>query len=251
MAEHRLTNYITRITSGIRSLHRPGGSGLLWSLSGLMDRVLSDASDAVREGMLLECSDAALDYHARNSNDRRVTAETNATLRSYLSQRWLRKKEAGTEDGLRKQLARLGYPNCELWSYQRLKLAGVPANVAFGGPAQLGFGFAIIRQPHPFTSGIVWDGGAAWDDGSRWDISLSSGADPTSRLAELEFTLRAWKPSGRSFRFVVFDLDGSAQVQTTAPYDFTGNYALVSLFETGERLRGSPVEFYSASFVNP
>lgn len=249
MAEHRLTNYITRITSGIRSLHRPGGSGLLWSLSGLMDRVLSDASDAVREGMLLECSDAALDYHARNSNDRRVTAETNATLRSYLSQRWLRKKEAGTEDGLRKQLARLGYPNCELWSYQRLKLAGVPANVAFGGPAQLGFWFVIIRPPHPFNDGPVWDGGADWDDGSYWGGSAAGGLG--QRLSELEFTLHAWRASGRSPRFAVIDLDGTTQVQLTPPYDFTGNYEIYPFFEAGERIGGTVTPFYSASFVNP
>ena len=56
----------------------------------------------------------------------------------------------------------------EFWSYQRLKLAGVPSATAFGGYNQRGYFFVILRQPHPFVAGPEWDGGEDWDGGAHW-----------------------------------------------------------------------------------
>lgn len=247
MAERRITNWVAAAASGIRWLQKGGGKNLLHGLTSVFDDALGRAVASAKESMLLECSDSALDYHARNSNDRHVTGETSPQLRSYLATRWTRHKEAGTEAGLHYQLTRLGYPNHELWSYQRLKLAGVPAGTAFGGPAQLGFFFVVIRLPHPFRDAPSWDGGGEWGDGDLW----GGGAANLSLLAELEFTLHRWRPSGRSPRFVVIDLDGSTVVNLVAPFDFTGNYLLYPLRESGEKLKSPIIPYYNGSFVNP
>jgi len=246
----RITTYIEQITSGIRYLQRPGGRGLLGGITGVLDRVLADASDAQRERMIRECSDSALDCHARNSGDRRVLGETNPELRAYLEDRWNIYRLLGTEDGMRRQLARL-HLAAEFWDYQRLKLSGVPSNVAFGGYAQRGYFFVIIRQPHPFIQGPIWDGGDTWDGGEYWGIGRSDGGDPGQLLDEIRFLLIKSRPGGHSPRFLVLDMDGSAQVQLIAPYDFTGNYLIYPLFERAELIGGSPTPFYSFSFVNP
>ncbi len=248
MSESRITNYAIELARGIRWLHRPGGAGLQRSRTGLFDSVLGDAVDAAKESMLVECTDKALDYHARNTNDRRVLGETSVRLRAYLRTRWTRRKESGTEDGLRYQMGRLGYSQVEFWSWQRLKLAGVPGATAFGG--RVGFWFCIIRQPHPFIGGPLYDGGDLYDGGSFWGLGLFGGGDPAPYFQEIDFCLHRWRPSGRSPRFVVIDLDGSTQVLTTSPYDFTGNYVTIPLFEAGEKLNVPPASFYSSSFVN-
>lgn len=248
MAEARVSNYVRGRTSGVRWLHEPGGRGLLGSLAGLMDSVLGDASAGAKEAMIRECSDVALDPHARNTGDRRTLVDTNTTLRSYLWQRWDAHKEAGTEDGLHRQMARLGYSTCEFWSWQRLKLAGVPGNVAFGG--RLGFFFVVIRQPHPFVDGPSWDGGDDWDGGALWGTGTRyDGIDAAEAIAEIAFTLQRWRPSGRSPRFVVIDLDGSTQVVTAAPYNFTGNYLLYPIWEPHEYRNGAPVDVYNTRFA--
>jgi hypothetical protein len=245
--ESRIRNWLGGATSGIRWLQKGGGRGLLHEMASIFDDALGRAVASVKESMLLECSDSSLDYHARNSNDRRVTGESDAQLRAYLANRWPRHKEAGTEDALHFQLTRLGYPNHELWSYQRLKLAGVPSGTAFGGPSNLGFFFVVIRQPHPFADAPLWDGGGDYNDGQLW------GGDATNlaRLSELEFTLHRWRPSGRSPRFVVIDLDGSTVVRTAAPYDFDGNYLRYPFFEASERFKSPLQPYYNSSFVNP
>lgn len=248
----RITTYFERATAGIRYLQKPGGKGLFGSLTGLFDRVLSDASDAQRERMLRECSDASLDYHARNSGDRRLLGESSAGLRAHLYDRWGAAKLDGTEEGMSRHLARIGITG-EFWSYARLKLEGVPANVAFGGAAQQGYFFVVIRQPHVFTQGPDWDGGEDWDGGAYWGLARSDGGDVGELLDEIRYVLMKRRPGGHSPRFLVIDLDGSTEVLTTAPYDFDGNYVVIPLFEDSALAVGGgvPTAFYNNSFVNP
>lgn len=248
----RITTYIETLTAGIPYLQQPGGRGLLGSLTGLFDRVLSDASDAQRERMLRECSDVALDYHARNSGDRRLLGETSAGLRAHLWRRWDAAKLDGTEEGMAWHLARLGLVG-EFWSYQRLKLAGVPAGVAFGGAAQQGYYFVILRQPHPFVAGPDWDGGEDWDGGAYWGLARTDGGDVGELLDEIRYVLMKRRPAGHSPRFLVIDLDGSTQVLTVAPYDFVGNFVIVPLFEDSVFAVGGgiPSAYYNNSFVTP
>lgn len=247
MAEARVSNYVRGRTSGVRWLHEPGGGGLLGSLAGLMDSVLGDASAGAKEAMIRECSSVALDPHARNTGDRRTLVDSDNTLRSYLEQRWDAHKEDGTEDGLRRHMARLGYPACEFWSWQKLKLAGVPGNIAFGG--RIGFFFVLVRQPHAFTGGPAWDGGENWDGGAYWGMSRHDGIDPQDALDEIAFTLHRRRPHGRSPRFVVFDLDGSTEVVTAAPYNFDGAYHIVPVWEEFELRNGPPVDVYNTHFA--
>ena len=247
----RTSSYIQRITAGIRFLQRPGGRGLLSSLTGIFDSVAKDASDAQKERMLRECSDETLPYHARNTGDRQVLGESFAALRAHLEDRWGWAKRDGTDEGMQHALSRLGLVG-EFWSYQRLKLAGVPGNVAFGGTAQRAFFFVLLRQPHPFVQGPEWDGGGEWGGGASWGLALSTGGDLDQLLSEIRYLLMRHRPAGHSPRFLVIDLDGSTQVQTIAPYDFTGNYVVIPLFEDSQIVgRVAPVPFYNQSFVEP
>lgn len=247
----RTTTYIQRITSGIRHLKRVGGLGQLSAITGIWDSVTRDASAAQSERMLRECSDETLPYHARNSGDRQMLGETYAELRAHLNNRWGWAKRDGTEDGMQHALSRLHLTG-EFWSYQRLKLAGVPANVAFGGIAQRAFFFVILRHPHPFIAGPEWDGGEDWDGGASWGLELVTGGDLDQFLSEIRYALMKHRAAGESPRFLVIDLDGSTTVKTTAPYDFEGNYVVIPLFEDSALVgRPAPVPFYNYSFVNP
>lgn len=247
----RTTSYIQRITSGIRFLQRPAGKGMLAALTGILDSVTQDASAAQSERMLLECSDTTLPYHARNSGDRQVMGETYAELRTHLSARWDWAKRDGAEEGMQHALSRLHLTG-EFWSYQRLKLAGVPSATAFGGYNQRGYFFVILRQPHPFVAGPEWDGGEDWDGGAHWGLELNNGGDLDQYLSEIRWLLMKHRPAGHSPRFLVIDLDGSTEVLTVPPYDFTGNYVVIPLFEDSAIVgRPAPVPRYNYSFVNP
>lgn len=232
-------------------LQRPGGRGMMASLTGILDKVTQDASAAQRERMLRECSDETLPYHARNSGDRQMLGETLPALRAHLNNRWGWAKRDGTEEGMQHALSRLGLVG-EFWSYQRLKLAGVPANVAFGGTEQRAYFFVILRQPHPFIAGPEWDGGEDWNGGASWGLDLTNGQDLDQFISEIRYALMKHRAAGESPRFLVIDLDGSTEVNTSMPYDFSGNFVIIPLFEDSQTVgRVAPVFHYNGSFVNP
>ena len=139
---------------------------MLAALTGIFDSVTQDASAAQSERMLLECSDTTLPYHARNSGDRQVLGRTYAESCARTCQRWDWAKRDGTEEGMQHALSRLHLTG-EFWSYQRLKLAGVPSATAFGGYNQRGCFFVIRDSPHPSLR-AQWDGGEDWDGGAHW-----------------------------------------------------------------------------------
>lgn len=250
MADARLTNYLRAVTAGVKWLGVAGGRALSGAWWALMDSVIADSSAALSASRIAECSADALDPHARNTLDRRTLIEGSEALRAYLLDRWSAHSEAGAEAGLLRQLARCGYPECELWSWQRLKFAGVPNAVAFGG--NVGFFFVIIRLPHWFRiTGGEWDGGGSWGDGSStWGgLRRADGGDVQDALAEIAYVLHRWRPSGRSPRFIVIDYDGTTEVVTTAPYGFTGNYDIFPVHEDHEYFAGPPADVFNTNFV--
>ena len=66
---------------------------------------------------------------------------------------------------------------------------------------------------------------------ARTGAELSTGGDLDQYLSEIRWLLMKHRPAGHSPRFLVIDLDGSTEVLTVAPYDFTGNYVVIPLFE--------------------
>lgn len=235
----RITNRLRAIiTSYLRA--QPGWS-LLGTILAQMDTIAQDMADAVRESLIAVCDEDALDLHGRNSNDRRSSRETAEQFRAYLLTRWDRKQEAGTEDGLRYQLRRIGYPNVDLVCERDLREAGISG--AFGG--KVGYSFVVLHQPHPFSQGNLWDDDRLWDDGTLWGANAISEA----QVGELIFTLQKWKPDGTSFRFAIIDNDGTTTWDASG---FHGNYDTIPINEPWEYLTGSPlIPDYNTDFVNP
>lgn len=221
-------------------LRAPMGWSFFGSMVAEMDSVAQDAADGAKASLIISCEEDVLDHHAINSNDRKSSVESYAKLRKYLLSRWDRKKEAGTEDGLHYQLARIGYPAHELVCERDLREAGFTG--AFGG--NVGYAFLVIRPPNRWSNPELWDGGGTWGGGGMWGASITA-----EGLAELSDTLQRWKPAGVTFRFVIFDLDG---LTTWDALGFHGSYLSVPLFEPWEELTGGPfLPSYNTDFVNP
>lgn len=243
-----ISDYILRDLPRPSWLARPRATAFLKSITEVIDSVVRVAADVRGEGMLASCSDTSLPAHARNGNDRTFVRETFAALRRYLAGRWDRKKEAGTVDGLKAQLARIGCTNAEIVTELDLRLLGTVN--PFGGYD--GFWFLFLRRPYPWTSvSASWDGGDDWDDADNTDGGpYWGGAIPPDDLAAIRDILRRWKPSGTSCRFVVIDEDGTAGY---GPAGLTGNYTLVSTNEAWESLppAGAVSYFYNTSYLTP
>lgn len=213
------------------------GWGLFGSIVGLFDSVVTDQETAVAYSRIQTCPGDGLDMHARNSNDRRSSLESNDALRAHLSKRWHHAKQKATEEGLRYQLARIGYPQVELVCERDLREAGI---AAFGG--KVGYSFCLIRQPHRWAVGNDWDGGGDWEDGSLWGTAMTKEA-----LDELVYTLQQNRPAGVSWRFVVLDNDGSTTYDGTG---FHGSYQLLPINESWEFQTGAPfVADYNTSYL--
>lgn len=234
----RITNRMRGIiTSYLRAAH---GWSLFGAILAQIDSVNQAIADAVRESLIAVCDDDALDAHARNSNDRRSSIESAAQLRAYLLKRWDRKREAGTEDGLRFQLARIGYPVVDLVCERDLREAGIVG--AFGG--KVGYGFVVLRLPNRWTDASIWNGGGTWGGGGVWGARITLEA-----LAELVYILQKWKPDGTSFRFIIIDNDGTTTWDGTG---FHGNYLSIPVNEPWEYLTGTAfLPDYNVDFLNP
>ncbi len=217
-----------RIKALLRSISEVGDT---LAQNVLQSRAESTAQTASRDGLL------AL---ARNMNDRGFDAESTADLLVYVLDIIEQHRKKGTEDGIKKQFARIGYPTCEIVTELTLRDAG--AVNPFGG--NIGFFFIIVKQPYPFPlSYSAWDGGGSWDDGvARWGW-----ADNTDLLNNIRSILRGWKPSGTSCRFIVFDEDGTAGWNAGG---LTGNYALIAINEPWEITpSGLVAYYYNSSFL--
>lgn len=201
----RLQQYITRIVP--TWLSKPVAQGLLTSFGDEADGVASDAATALRYGRLEQSPADGLDPHARNSDLRRASGESDNALRTYLRRRWLTWQESASVPGMLNQLARLGYQNCEVVTELDLRLAGVPN--AFGGTQ--GFWFLIIHPQHPFTAAITWKGGRHWADGPPRDL-WGLGGVTREQLEDLFYVIRKFKGAHTSCRFIAIDLAGDLKV---------------------------------------
>lgn len=235
-----LTDYL------LRELPRPaflGGKRITAFL-----RAIAEAGDyyagrilsARNEWTVESASREALLAIARNWNDRGFDRETATALRAYLLDIIEQHRKKGTDDGIKAQFARLGYPTTEIVTELTLRDAG--AVNPFGG--NVGFFFILVKQPYPLTFAYAaWDGGGAWNDGvSRWGWN-----DNTDLLNQIRSVLRSWKPAGTSCRFIVFDEDGTAGWNAAG---LTGNYALIAFNEPWEITSSGLVSYYyNSSFL--
>lgn len=234
----RITNRFREIITSY--LRAPAGWSLFGTMLGQLDSVVQAMADGVRESLIAVCEEDALEAHARNSNDRRANIETLPQLRAYLLKRWDRKKEAGTEDGLRFQLGRIGFPVVDLVCERDLREAGIAG--AFGG--NVGYSFVVLRLPNAIGPALEWDGGGDYDGGGLWGTGLTP-----DQLLEITYTFQKWKPDGTSFRFIIIDQDGST---TWDGAGFHGNYISIPVNEPWEFITGSPLVYhYNVDFLNP
>lgn len=211
-----------------------------WAAAG--ESVVNRFVFTVRQARLQQCNDDMLDRHARNRNDRRAPLETHAALRRYLlDEQWDAKREAGTEQGLIRQLKRIP-PITTVEVVPEIRLRKLGYTGAFGG---YNFFFVVIRPPHPWLGLLpVWDGGGEWGGGEVW----GGGINP-DQLDTLRQIIRAWKPAGHSCRFIVFD-EGDFSYDGTGLH---GGYSLVHCWEAWEDGEGTAVRtpFYNDSYLVP
>ena len=239
----RFTDWILSGNAQTPKRLRRGGYAGVWRglLSGLDSR--ADDMDALAaRGMLLECRDQDLDAHLRNTRDIRLCGETDAEVRAYLAQRWTADKEAGTPEGLLRQLRRMHLDNVLIVRELDLRHGGIAG--AFGG--NTGFYFLVVQQPSPFTlnqQGALWDGGSDWDGGGVWD------GVPDSLLDCLRYAIRRWEPSGHSCRYVLAAADNTFAWDPVT-FTYTGNADSYPIAKGWEWQRGLQ-PYYTTSYDTP
>ena len=193
-----------------KRLRRGGYAGVWRGLLSGLDRRAEDLDAVAARGMLRECADADLDAHLRNTNDRRLCGESDATVRAYLDERWTAYKEAGTPEGLLRQLARLGLVRVRIVRELDLRHGGIVGG--FGGAT--GYYFLVIDPPTAFSGQLP----PAWDDGSSWDGGGVWGGLPAGYIDCVRYAIRRWEPSGHSCRYI---LAGSDNTFSWDPVTFT------------------------------
>jgi hypothetical protein len=228
--------------SGIPKRLRSAPAAAMWRgwLAGL-ERRWSEAERAAEAGMLLECPDANLDAHLRNTGDWRAPGESHAQVRAYLADRWPAYKEAGTPEALVRQLARHRITNFEIVRELDLRHASIPG--AFGG--EEGYYFLVFYPPHPLSDegSTLWDGGGSWDDGAVWN------GTQTDYIEALRAIIRRWEAGGESCRFIVAGENGSF---TYDPMTFTwgGDFTRYPVGKAWEWVGGLH-PYYHFSYTTP
>ena len=227
-----------------KRLRRGGYEGVWRGLLAGVDQRASDLDRVAARGMLLECDDGDdLDWHLRQTGDRRQCGETDAEARAYLAQRWTAHKEAGTPEGLLRQLRRLHLDNVLIVRELDLRHAGIAG--AFGG--NRGFYFLVILQPSPFTDPAngapLWAGGGTWAGGGVW------GGLPPGFIDCLRAGIRRWEPAGHSCRYVLVAQDYSF-VWDPVTFTFTGNGVTYPIGKRWEWQFGFQ-PYYSSSYATP
>lgn len=197
-----LADWILSGAAGTPKRLRRGGYEGVWNglLRGL-DARLEQLERVAARGMLLECEDADLDGHLRNTGDARAWSETDDAVRAYLADRWTGYKLAGTREGLLRQLGRHGLPVVRIVRELDLRHAAIAG--AFGG--NIGYYFLVIEPPSPFTSTLPpeWDGGGDWDGGATWNGTLDG------LIEALRVSIRRWEAAGESCRYIIAGTDNT------------------------------------------
>jgi hypothetical protein len=237
-----LTDWLLGGGAGAPKRLRRGGYEGVWRglLQGL-DQRLTDLDAVAARGMILECPDADLDGHLRNTGDRRMCGEGDAAVRAYLADRWTAYKQAGTTEGLLRQLARSGLQNVIIVRELDLRHGGIAG--AFGG--NIGYFFLVVPPPSPFSGQFppTWDGGGSWDGGGVWN------GLPQGFIDCLRSAIRRWKPSGHSCRYIVAGTDNTFSWN---PVTFTaaGSFEVYPVSEAWEWVGGLH-PFYSYDYATP
>lgn len=95
------------------------------------DQIITDAKTALNQMRIDTCDNSALDYHRRSSSLLAGKNESFVELRKYLKDRWAIWKLSGARNNIIRDLGRIGYKNCKVWSWLDLIYSG--ATRAFGG----------------------------------------------------------------------------------------------------------------------
>lgn len=224
-----------------KRLRRGGYAGVWRGLLAGLDQRLEQLERVAARGMLLECDAADLDGHLRNTGDRRQPGEGSAAVRAYLADRWTAYKEAGTPEGLRRQLLRAGIPRVTIVRELDLRRAAIPG--AFGG--NIGFYFLVIDPPSVFSGSPPpeWDGGTEWNGGGVWN------GLPAGYIDAIRFQIRRWEASGESCRYIVVGTDNTFAWD---PVSFTasGAYEIYPIGKAWEWVGGLH-PYYSYDYATP
>jgi hypothetical protein len=195
------------------------------------DGLRDDAGFAVKEAMLEECTPDAYPAHLRNSNLQVVTGETSAQQLAVLRRRWLTSREIGGYEGMLGALARIGYPDAEIWPTLELKISGVinPFNNLRN------FFYVRANQPNIWEPGELYDGGALYETAKLWALGGGTKED----LGLLIFTIQKFKPYTHTCRFV--------EIERT-----DGKVVRIPMHEKWERqANGAWRQYYNHSATTP
>lgn len=190
------TEYFTATALPALSTLDEGARRLLQGWGSMLDDLAQRARDSARAALVDLCEEDALGAHGVARDLPRARGEALPAYRAYLQSRFTRSRGAGTDEELLVQLARLGYPACEVVSWIDLALAGNPG--AFGGYTS--FWYLIIRKPNPWVPGEKWGARVAkyQDRKTMWGLAGGTPAD----LDEIRRIVRKWGPAGGSCRFI-------------------------------------------------
>lgn len=214
-----------------RWAQRPRWASFLGTLHQQMDDVVSRMKWSIGARLVEKAPDDALASIGGNCNLPQPRAMAAAAYRAHLRRPFERWYDSSTPAGLAREIAALGYPRVEIFSWRDLADLGNPG--AFGGNASCFF--VRIRQPHPWSLPGTWDGGAAWDAAPfTWDSTAT-----LPEIEEIRETIRRHKPAHMTCRFIEVFLQE----------DVMGNpieYTRWPMHETWERAaNGGFLDFYN------
>lgn len=196
--------YLQTIGAPISGLESAPAQGLLGGWGQSADDVAARLLTAVRQGRMEDATGEALDAEARTRGFFRVRGEGDEALRAWLRGTFGYYREMGSDEGVVRQVKRLGYTSVTVHSALSLYSAGWIG--AFGlTPGLLGpigsfpnFFFVELDLTNGFGVTADWDGAIDWDGSAVWDL-----VEPyTGAIADLRETIWRWKPFGASCRYV-------------------------------------------------
>lgn len=178
-----------------RWCRRPKMAAFLAAFSEKKDELVDRLAGSILARSSDRAPDDALEAVGGNFYLSRALHDTAATFRAYLRRPFTRWRKAATPQGMREELAHLGYASTEIISYRDLVDGGLPGTV-FGGVGS--FWFLRINKPNS------WGPPGHWGDGSRWGAApYTWGSSATAQeIDEIRRVIAKWKPASTSCRFI-------------------------------------------------
>lgn len=196
----------------------------------LLDVALDNSKQSAKEGFILDCSDEAVPYHARDRRIEILSTDTYQTLRNRAANAWVSKSEMGPREGLQTLLRDLiGVSTIRIFDVSRNHwLSGYvnEDNLEDDDIDNWSRLWLVIPTPH------LWEPVLFSDDEVIGPESTFGSTMTTSELSFIRRLVRENRPGHMDPMEFYLIFDSTTATAVLADHDASADYIRVPLYQT-------------------